>query len=197
MEKINFKNNSEPALSANNLNQIQDNIENEINISTPIGIGFDYYGTKAPKNYMFADGSAISRTEYAELFEIIGTIYGEGDGSTTFNLPDKRERVSVMRKEGSTNGTSGATMNTIGAKGGEFNHKLILKEIPSHNHRNNTSGINELVFGATGWNLYAQAKGLEAGIGAFWNKGVPSQGGDQPHNNLQPYLVCNYIIKVK
>ena len=62
----------------------------------PVGSGCDYYGTTAPEGYLFADGSAVSRTEYAELFEVLGTTYGAGDGSTTFNLPDKRERVSIM-----------------------------------------------------------------------------------------------------
>ena len=67
-----------------------------MNITTPVGSGMDYYGTEAPLNYMFADGRELSRTEYAELFSIIGTTYGAGDGVNTFNLPDKRERVSVM-----------------------------------------------------------------------------------------------------
>ena len=71
-------------------------IDDLVKTIMPIGSGMDYYGSVAPKNYMFADGSAISRTRYAELFNIIGISYGEGDGSTTFNLPDKRERVSVM-----------------------------------------------------------------------------------------------------
>ena len=67
----------------------------------PIGSGMDYYGTEAPTNYMFADGTAISRIEYSELFSVIGTTYGAGDGSTTFNLPDKRERVTAMYCKGS------------------------------------------------------------------------------------------------
>lgn len=61
----------------------------------PIGAGCDYYGATAPVGFMFADGSAISRIKYEQLFKIIGTIYGAGDGKTTFNLPDKRNRVSI------------------------------------------------------------------------------------------------------
>lgn len=67
-----------------------------VNSAIPVGAGMDYYGTIAPENWLFADGRALSRTEYSELFSIIGTTYGAGDGSTTFNLPDKRERVSMM-----------------------------------------------------------------------------------------------------
>ena len=73
--------------------KILENLELQFN---PIGSGMDYYGTEAPANYMFADGRELSRTEYAELFAVIGTTYGAGDGSTTFNLPDKRERVTMM-----------------------------------------------------------------------------------------------------
>lgn len=56
--------------------------------AVPIGSGYAYYGQYEPTNYMFADGRELSRTEYAELFYIIGTTYGEGDGETTFNLPN-------------------------------------------------------------------------------------------------------------
>lgn len=66
---------------------------NEINInnmvSIPIGSGCDYYGETPPERFLVADGSAISRTDYSELFEVIGTSYGTGDGTTTFNLPNK------------------------------------------------------------------------------------------------------------
>ena len=106
---------------------------------TPVGSGMDYFGTTAPENYMFANGSAISRTEYAELFAVIGTTYGAGDGSTTFNLPDKRERVTAMYKEGHAN------FGTMGGKLGAVNHShtqsgytgevyLSQAQMPSHNH---------------------------------------------------------------
>lgn len=61
----------------------------------PVGGGCEWYGATAPAGYLFQDGSAVSRTTYATLFARIGTIWGAGDGSTTFNLPDKREAASV------------------------------------------------------------------------------------------------------
>lgn len=61
----------------------------------PSGIIMPYVGSSAPKGYLLCDGSAVSRTDYARLFSAIGTAYGEGDGSTTFNLPDLRETVPV------------------------------------------------------------------------------------------------------
>jgi hypothetical protein len=61
----------------------------------PTGVSLSFRGTVAPSGYALEDGSAISRTTYAALFAAIGTTYGAGDGSTTFNLPDSRGRVDV------------------------------------------------------------------------------------------------------
>lgn len=172
----------------------------------PIGTGMDYFGTEAPEGYLFADGAEISRTEYSELYQIIGTIYGEGDGETTFNLPDKRERVSVMHKEGSINGTKGATLDTLGAKGGEFKHVLSKEELPNYNLTVNDPGhshaLARVIEFSVGNNKYGPAGGTSqaANISTFSAKTgitVSSGGNDVPMNNLQPYLVCNYIIKVK
>jgi microcystin-dependent protein len=63
--------------------------------TVPPGSGFDYFGTALPAGYLWCDGSAVSRTTYAALFNAIGTSCGAGDGSTTFNLPDCRSRVGV------------------------------------------------------------------------------------------------------
>ncbi len=114
--------------------KILENLELQFN---PIGSGMDYFGTEAPNNYMFADGRELSRTEYAELFAVIGTTYGAGDGSTTFNLPDKRMRVSVMYKEGheyygTLGGQIGATSNSY-TPGGTIGGTAITKEqLPSY-----------------------------------------------------------------
>lgn len=168
--------------------------------SIPIGTGMDYFGTEAPEGYLFADGAEISRTEYSELFEVIGIIYGEGDGETTFNLPDKRECVSIMRKENSTNGTEGATIDTLGAKGGEFKHTQTVAELCTHTHIQNAHGHS---FSATssasssgGTPLTTAGSNRTNYVG---NATATNQntGGGQPFNIMQPYLVCNYIIKAK
>jgi len=62
------------------------------NIGIPSGVVFPFAGTTAPYGYLICDGRAVSRTDYADLFLMIGTTYGIGDGSTTFNLPDYRGR---------------------------------------------------------------------------------------------------------
>lgn len=83
-----------------------------------------YGGNVAPDGFLICDGSAISRSDYSELFAVIGTIYGEGDGVTTFNIPDLSGRVAV-----------GASVNhTLGSSGGEERHFLSENELPLHEH---------------------------------------------------------------
>ncbi len=148
--------------------------------STPIGVVEAYAGSTAPIGYLLCDGSAVSRTTYSSLFSVIGTTYGSGDGSTTFNLPNIKGKVIVMQD------TSQTEFDTLGETGGEKTHILTINEMPSHSHK-------------------AQHLGLETGSEVGW---IGSEGtcspyqtgltvGDQPHNNLQPYIVLNYIIKVQ
>ena len=66
---------------------------NKSEISVPAGIIIPFAGTSVPTGYLLCNGAAVSRTDYADLFAVIGTLYGAGDGSTTFNLPDARDRV--------------------------------------------------------------------------------------------------------
>ena len=90
----------------------------------PIGSIIPYAGSTVPAGYLECDGTAVSRTDYAELFSVIGTTYGNGDGSTTFNLPDMGGRVPM-----------GVSVNHIlGSMGGEETHALEESEIPAHSH---------------------------------------------------------------
>lgn len=156
--------------------------------SLPLGTILEYSGGTAPKGYMICDGSAISRTKYSELFNLIGTAYGAGDGSTTFNLPDKRGKVGVGYDSTNTN------FNILGKTGGEETHVLTEDEMPSHVHKANFSlggagnAEGRLVLGNNTQN------GTTSG-----NYGSPiaSAGGGQAHNNIQPYITLNYIIKVE
>lgn len=100
-----------------------------------------------PSGFLWCDGSAVSRTTYADLFATVGTTFGIGDGSTTFNVPDLRGRVPVGKDDmgGSgasrvTSGGSGITGTTLGATGGTETHTLITAEIPTHNHTITDSG---------------------------------------------------------
>ncbi len=137
-----------------------------------------------PSNWKICDGSAVSRETYAELFNVIGTSYGAGDGSTTFNLPDKRGRVSVGLDSSQTE------FNTIGKKGGEKTHQLTIEEMPSHNHGYTRSRL--FFSDPGGQNAIAYNNNIGQAIGAA----TSNTGGGKTHNNLQPYEIDVWIIKV-
>jgi microcystin-dependent protein len=140
-----------------------------------------YGAAAAPTGWLLCDASAVSRTTYADLFAIIGTTYGVGDGSTTFNLPDLRGRVPVGLDAVNVNL---AAADALAETGGEENHTLLTAEMPAHTHQ--LTGTNN----AAG----AESKPLVAGTGSR-NGNTDSTGGGGAHNNLQPYLTINYIIK--
>lgn len=154
----------------------------------PIGSIIAYGGTELPNNWLICDGSEVSRIAYKELFANIGTAYGEGDGSTTFNLPDMRGKVGVGLDSFDT------SFNTLGKTGGEKVHELTINEMPEHDHNVEKSKNDNLVLMAQAQNKFGDA-GVGTGAGWYWNRGVPKQGGGQAHNNLQPYSTVNYIIK--
>lgn len=93
-------------------------------MSEPAGIIMPFAGTVAPEGYLFCDGSAVSRTAYATLFAVIGTTYGAGDGSTTFNVPDLSGRVPL--------GVS--STHLLGSTGGSETVTLTESELPAHVH---------------------------------------------------------------
>lgn len=82
----------------------------------PTGMSFEWNSNTIPEGYFLEDGRAVSRTTYADLFAAIGTKFGEGDGSTTFNIPDSRARVTINYK------TSHGAFGTIGYKSGRWHH---------------------------------------------------------------------------
>ena len=89
-----------------------------------IGSIICYSGLTVPEHYLVCDGSAVSRNDYSDLFDVIGTTYGVGDGSTTFNLPNLVGKVAM--------GSSSSYV--MGASGGEETHELTSGEIPTHDH---------------------------------------------------------------
>ena len=160
----------------------------------PIGSITAYGKETAPANWLICDGSAVSRTSYADLFAVIGTKYGEGDGSTTFNLPNLKGRAPVGLDSNDTD------FNTIGNTGGEKTHTLTIDEMPSHDH-------GEVFPSKYGYEYPLLTKN---GSGSSKNGIMPSleiseitdfqtmtgtTGEGKSHNNLQPYQVNNFIIK--
>ena len=137
-----------------------------------------YGGVNSPTGYLFCNGQAISRTTYSRLFSVIGTIYGNGDGVNTFNVPNLQGRVPVGLKPTET------IFNTLGNIGGTGAHTLSIDEMPAHTHtylgvnsQNAASGVDNVAENAP--------RPTET---------TSSTGGNQAHNNLQPYIVLNYII---
>jgi microcystin-dependent protein len=220
--------------------------------SMPSGSITQFAGSTAPTGWLSCDGANVSRTTYAALFAIIGTTYGAGDGSTTFNLPNMKGRVPVGYD------STQAEFDGLGETGGEKTHLLIVSEMPSHTHlqnaHNHTQNAHNHTQNAHGHSTDAQgfhahnvgvtgsgtsstshrhegsatlARGILGGSLLGYNFVTDGQGshghnitaatptnnattatnnattatnqntgGDGAHNNLQPYIVLNYIIKI-
>ena len=180
------------------------------NFSMPSGALVAFAGSAAPTGWLFCDGSAVSRTTYAALFTAIGTAYGVGDGSSTFNVPDMRGRVpagfdsanGTGRLTGQTGGISAAT---LGNSGGEQTHTLSTAELAAHSHGVTDAGhvhslpAQTMVFtGAADVFQHSGANNMTLGGNtgsSSSNITIQNAGSGSAHNNVQPGLVVNYIIK--
>lgn len=146
---------------------------------SPAGSITGFAGAAAPSGWVLCNGAAINRTTYATLFAVIGEIYGVGDGSTTFNVPNLKGKTPVGLD------AAQAEFDALAETGGAKTHQLIVSEMPAHTHvvptRVSTSSSSTI-------SKMGAANATSSVISG-------STGGDGAHNNLQPYLVINYIIK--
>ena len=164
------------------------------------GVVLPFAGSTAPTGWLLCHGQAISRTTYAALFAVVGTTYGVGDGSTTFNLPDLRGRVAAGKDDmgGSaanrlTNtgtGNPGIDGDTLGAAGGVDRHTLTEAQMPAHTHLTAAGTISD---GAAGWSTIGAAGGGTNVVNTA--EATQSAGSGNAHPNAQPTIVLNYIIK--
>lgn len=185
--------------------------------SIPLAGGLDYWGTTAPNSaFVFPIGQAISRTTYATLFSLLSTTYGTGNGSTTFNLPDKRGRASVA-SDASAGRITGAVFNALtpGGVGGGETSTLVGGNLPAYTPSGTiTNGtITSIVFNAAnttsasgGGNSVTTGNLSATGIlnlnsptvtqGTSTFTGNAQGGASTPVRTVQPSIVCNYILRV-
>lgn len=148
-----------------------------------VGTIYPFAGQEEPDTFMFCDGRELDIVEYSKLFSVIGYTYG-GSGDF-FNLPDLRGKTLVGRNENDND------FFAVGKIGGEKEHTLTIDEMPSHTHglrleweQNEGGGIVDT------WSDTSNARVDMDGTQ------TKSTGGNQPHNNMPPYMIVNYIIKV-
>lgn len=156
----------------------------------PIGAILPFSSDTVPNGWLLCDGSSFSATSYPELFDVIGVTYGWDDDRNP-KLPDLRGRVAVGKKDATS--ADDTEFSSLGNTGGEKTHTLTVDEMPSHSHPLNGS-TDYVGIDGTGGTAYGE---MRYGNSLRWKIGQQSRGGDQPHNNLQPYIVTNYIIKAK
>jgi microcystin-dependent protein len=172
-----------------------------------VGTMMDYAGTEdsIENGWLPCDGRAVSRTTYSELFSKLSTTYGTGDGTTTFNIPDCRGRVSAGKDDMGgvganrlTDQDGGIDGSTLGAVGGEETHKLTVDELALHGHQFRTGADDGNINFSGGMAMegtnqvnhpaYTGTPSSDPG------KQIGGAGGDEPHNNVQPTIIFNKII---
>lgn len=163
-----------------------------------------FAGNFPPLGWAFCDGSLLSIAQNTALFALIGTTYG-GDGQTTFALPDLRGRVPLHH------GTQLGTGNSyvMGQQGGSETVSLTSSQIPSHNH---SASASTAVPPATGTGISLTGPGTfvpaapakpkfyaPAGSStvAMSPQAIQPAGGNQPHNNMAPFLAVSFIIAIE
>ena len=169
-------------------------------LDMPLGTVLPIATESVPEGWMLCDGREISIEEYQGLYDLIGTTYGAGDSAfwaqvffpaTTFNIPDLRGRTIIGANDMGGEQSDVLTIHqaSAGQVGGEEMHQLTEEEMPSHSHDVPIS------YGGGGQDFIFP-------VGSNWppvgdSHPTSSVGGDQPHNNMQPYLALNYMMKVQ
>ena len=141
-----------------------------------------------PKGWAFCNGQLLPINQNQALFALLGTTYG-GDGRVTFGLPNLQGRTPVHVGNGIV----------LGELGGEQNHTLNISEIPVHSHVTTATGV-QASLGVPGGELWAPHSSQDYGTttDVSMNPGsISVVGGSQPHVNLSPYLVLNFVIALQ
>ena len=155
-------------------------------------------GTFAPNGWAFCNGQLIAIAENDALFTLIGTTYG-GDGQSTFALPNLQSRVPIHQGTNAANGIA----YQIGQPGGVESVTLTTQQLAAHTHPMPATGTSQTLSPQNAF--FAVATSSQAGVNVY-STDVPNTslvpasilptGGNQPHDNLQPYLALNFIISL-
>lgn len=149
----------------------------------------------APKGWAWCDGQLLPLSQNTALFSLLGTTYG-GNGKSNFALPDLQGRAPMHPGQG-----PGLSLHDLGETGGSETVSLLESEIPSHSHAmrasqadgGNRSPQAEMLATGLGIGMYAAPGGLTN----LSDNALPPAGGDQPHNNMQPYLTFYFNIALQ
>ena len=149
----------------------------------------------APKGWAFCDGQILPLSQNTALFSLLGTTYG-GDGKSNFALPDMQGNAPMHPGQG-----PGLSLHDLGETGGSETVTLLESEIPAHVHSlvasqadaGSQSPVGQLPAAGVGVGMYAPAGSL---VGLNTNALTPA-GGDQPHNNMMPYLTFYFNIALQ
>jgi len=164
----------------------------------PVGAIIPWVVTAAPSGYLLCHGSAVSRTTYSDLFAVVASLYGDGNGSTTFNLPDFRGRFLAGYNAGTsrlTSVTSGMVVgDTIAVTGGTQAVTLTEAQLASHTH---DSGNLHFVNGgdAAQQGSHAVQRSEANGVSVMILGSTDSTGDGGAHSNIPPVITINYVIK--
>lgn len=150
----------------------------------------------APKGWAWCDGQLLPLSQNTALFSLLGTTYG-GNGKSNFALPDLQGRAPMHPGQG-----PGLSLHDLGETGGSETVSLLESEIPSHSHAwrvdsadpgEDRTPAGEILARSVGGNLYGNA----ASLVSMSDNSLAPAGGDQPHNNLQPYLTFYFCIALQ
>jgi microcystin-dependent protein len=150
----------------------------------------------APKGWAFCDGQILPISQNTALFSLLGTTYG-GDGKSNFALPNLQGNAPMHPGQG-----PGLSLHDLGETGGSQTVTLLASEMPAHSHSwtaSNQAGtdqspLNELFAGGVGGISMYAAPGSMTQLAP---NVLPPSGGDQPHNNMMPYLTLNFCIALQ
>jgi microcystin-dependent protein len=147
-------------------------------------VSFDF----PPKGWAFCNGQFLPINQNQALFSLLGTTYG-GNGQTTFALPDLRGRAPMHMGSGFTQGQAG----------GEVAHTLTIAELPTHTHTAQaaTADGDTPIPTANMLGAFNNGYGSAGNLTALLSSSIGNVGGSQPHENMSPFLVLNYIIALQ